>query len=201
MNTRVTAAAPDESCFFWRNGGKEKGPHTGLICNRIRNIIRQLPAEHHKYNRGQISHIECVSTELVGRAQLLKVLDASASEADQICKEMELCFPLYKLLLKEKKSGTEILEVFPHLQSYDGLLIKQFYERPEGLKLEDVLSQGLALAPTRFTTVEDDHIRGCLRIMSQLPIRGQKRTVAVSTSGVKNSERLSIKRVRFLGLS
>ncbi|XP_058833584.1 uncharacterized protein LOC131695799 [Topomyia yanbarensis] len=162
-NTRVTPTAPDESFFFWRNGGKEKGAHTGMIFHRIRNVIKQLPAEKHKYNRGTMPVEESVSTELVERAQLLRVMLASASVAEHICDEMDRCFPVLKLLLKEKKPVNDILDMFPHLCSYEGLVIRQMFERlypnrTEGLKIEDVFSQCLSYSPSRFSRVEDGEI-------------------------------------------
>ncbi|XP_058812926.1 uncharacterized protein LOC131692712 [Topomyia yanbarensis] len=198
-NTRVTPTAPDESFFFWRNGGKEKGAHTGMIFHRIRNVIKQLPAGKHKYNRGTMPVEESVSTELVERAQLLRVMLASASVAEHICDEMDRCFPVLKLLLKEKKPVNDILDMFPHLCSYEGLVIRQMFERlypnrTEGLKIEDVFSQCLSYSPSRFSRVEDDHIRGCLRIISHMPIRGQKRTlVGCPTVGEEHSASILIR--------
>lgn len=74
-----------------------------------------------KYKRSKPCMETSVPSEIVSRAQALRETDPT--DKLEICKEMEACFPLHKIFLQEKKSIAEILEMFPHLTEFKGLLV------------------------------------------------------------------------------
>lgn len=114
--------------FFWRNNGLEKGKHSGLVYHRIRNCIKMLPSDMHKYKRSVTNTVEAfIPTELLNKAEILRTVEPTKSEKKRICAEMEKCFPLLKLMLNEKKSITEIIQMFPHLQAYNGYVVITFF--------------------------------------------------------------------------
>lgn len=101
----------------------ENGKNSGMVYHRIRNCIKDLPSHMHKYQRPATDTDEAIPTELLNKAEILRTVDPTKSEKKKICAEMEECFPLLKIMLKEKKGTTEIIQMFPHLQAYNGYVV------------------------------------------------------------------------------
>ncbi|XP_062715784.1 uncharacterized protein LOC115260973 isoform X2 [Aedes albopictus] len=123
-NSTRPEGAPNEWMFFWRKNGTEKGKHSGLIYHRVRNVIKELPAEMHLYRRTTAPRQVHVPTELLQKAEALRIVIATKHEKNRIATEMDECFPLLKLMLAENKSPTEIIRMFPHLVAYNGYIVR-----------------------------------------------------------------------------
>lgn len=89
-------------------------------------MIKDLPPEHRKFKRSkagnEVGH--SISSETVECAKMLAAIESIKGNAKQICEGMAACFELHKLMLIEKKNALDILNVFPHFMSYDGLLVR-----------------------------------------------------------------------------
>ncbi|XP_055525219.1 uncharacterized protein LOC129718453 [Wyeomyia smithii] len=73
----------------------------------------------------------------------------------------------------------EIFAVFPHLKSYNGVMIQKTYERMNPTldresNQKKVLVRGLLIENETLATVGDDNLRGCLRILVPLSRKGVK---------------------------
>ncbi|XP_062540739.1 uncharacterized protein LOC134208809 [Armigeres subalbatus] len=81
--TRLHNTAPPESFFFWIHGGKERGPHTGVVYHHLRNTIRKLPKQMLKFQRKRklSEESEPISDELYERALVLTRLPSPSVEA------------------------------------------------------------------------------------------------------------------------
>ncbi|XP_055524976.1 uncharacterized protein LOC129718326 isoform X1 [Wyeomyia smithii] len=161
----------------------EQGKHSGMIYHRIRNIIKKLPPEMRKYQRSKsVNKTTSIPTELLSKAEVLRTLDATKNDKKRICQEMEACFPLLKFLLNAKKSATEIHQMFPHLSAYNGYMIRKSFTQlfpccePEP-DFKGVLSKCLLYSSSKFMQVEDEYIKGFLRMFSSMPMRGLRRRI------------------------
>ncbi|XP_055586255.1 uncharacterized protein LOC129738950 [Uranotaenia lowii] len=123
---RVAPHAPAESIFFWKNNGQDKGPHSGLIFNKIRNTIAKLPSEEKKYRKKTPTKTG-VPTEIVRIADDIQHIDPTLENKKRIKDAMVVCYPLLHALLEEKKTMQEILEVFPHFTEFRGYLIRHVF--------------------------------------------------------------------------
>nr|XP_029712422.1 uncharacterized protein LOC115257164 [Aedes albopictus]XP_029724642.1 uncharacterized protein LOC115264755 [Aedes albopictus] len=181
-NSTRPEGAPNEWMFFWRKNGTEKGKHSGLIYHRVRNVIKELPAEMHLYRRTTAPRQVHVPTELLQKAEALRIVIATKHEKNRIATEMDECFPLLKLMLAENKSPTEIIRMFPHLVAYNGYIIHNSFKKlfPAAEVSPDykgVLSKCLLYSRDKFERIEDEYIKGFLRMLYQLPVRGLKRKI------------------------
>lgn len=187
--TRVTQDAPDESRFFYENNGKSSGKHSGYVYHRIRNIIKDIPDDQHKYQRPRSMESENESStsraeileQAQERAELLKAKEPHSSAARFICEQMAACHELHLKMLRDKKGLDNILETFPHFRSYDGLVIHQAFLRhfphcAQECKLKFVLSKCLFYVKHRYTEVKNAYIKGCLRLIAKIPSRGTGRS-------------------------
>ncbi|XP_058828069.1 uncharacterized protein LOC131687979 [Topomyia yanbarensis] len=176
--SRVNGNAPSESAFFWWHSGNEKGPHSGYIYHRVRNMIKALPKELKKYQRISGPEVaNSVSNAILEKATQLSTVMASLEKYNEIKQGMDECFPLHKLLLKEKKGTKAIIQTFPHITSFKGRMIHAAFYRLNPTVAKDIdftpiLSQGLLLLPNSFKEVEDVHLRGLLRIFASLSKKG-----------------------------
>ncbi|XP_062558454.1 uncharacterized protein LOC134223316 [Armigeres subalbatus] len=92
---------------------------------------------------------------------------------------MEECYPLHRLLLREKKTFDEILHTFPHFASYNGIMINEAFYRMKPhvsrqLEFSPVLGRALLLVSGMFSSIEDSYVRGTLRIFTRLQKKGMK---------------------------
>nr|XP_029718177.1 uncharacterized protein LOC115260953 [Aedes albopictus] len=182
FNSTRPEGAPAGWMFFWRKNGMEKGKHSGFIYHRVRNIIKDLPSEMHRYKRTSAPKEAHVPTEMLQKAEALRMVEASKHEKKRIAAAMDACFPLLKLMLNEKKGPSEIIQMFPHLLAYNGYLIhKSFLQLFPAVEAspdyKGVLAKGLLYSRDKFEQIEDDYIKGFLRILYKLPVRGLKRTI------------------------
>lgn len=149
--------------------------------------MKTLPKGMKKYSRPDITKSEgarnCFPTSLLKQAADLAAQTASSNNIAEIKKQMEECFPVLQLLLREKKCVKEILFTLPHLTSYDGDMVSMtnftrfslvlffhfqlkihdaFYRlKPQvskRLDLSAVLGRGLLLSPGTFNAVEDGNL-------------------------------------------
>ncbi|XP_058838494.1 uncharacterized protein LOC131694093 isoform X3 [Topomyia yanbarensis] len=176
--SRVNDNAPSESAFFWWHSGNEKGPHSGYIYHRVRNMIKALPKELKKYRRmPECAVADSVSNSILEKATQLSTIMASVENYTEIKQGMDECFPLHQLLLKERKGTKAIIQTLPHITSFKGRMIHDAFYRLNPVVAKDIdftpiLSQGLLLVPNSFREVEDVYLRGLLRIFSSLSRKG-----------------------------
>ncbi|XP_053686634.1 uncharacterized protein LOC128736178 [Sabethes cyaneus] len=186
--TRVNAQAPRESFFFWKNGGKGKGPHLGIIETRCSNMRKDVSPENRLFQRPKKSSI-VIPEGIHERAVRLAIMTGNTQNAKIISDEMMHCFPLHQYLLQNKNENVtqEIITTFPHLLGYNGMMIQQAYERlhinyNKNADLEKFLSIGLLMDQGGWNNITDKCLRGALRIMKKLTNRGIKRFAEESTS-------------------
>ncbi|XP_062538700.1 uncharacterized protein LOC134206975 [Armigeres subalbatus] len=189
--TKVCDEAPSYSLFFWKNGGKKKSEHTGLIQSHIRNSAKNIHPDDRKYNRNKPTNIVVnVPSETIRMAETIAQIEATAANFMSIAKCMADVNCLHQMLLNEKKSAPEIVAVLPHIKSYNGRMIQQAYERfnqkyDKDCDLKKVFGAGLLTEKNLFTLVADDHLRGCLRIMAALTRRGLKLNPSTQSTAIE----------------
>ncbi|XP_062557056.1 uncharacterized protein LOC134221906 [Armigeres subalbatus] len=201
--TRARENAPDYSLFFWINGGKEAGnPHSGLIHTHLRNASRLISPSKKKYTRkSKLSEAYSVPSEIIAMSVECAQLEATPANFRSISQMMADTQLFHNLLIKEKKTVTEVLQALPHYKSYNGAMIRKAYERMNPRynsesDLKSVFALGLMLNNDTFLEVKDDHIRGCLRILMQLSRKGVRKPRNVDTLGVE--EELASPLVRWI---
>ncbi|XP_065084047.1 uncharacterized protein LOC135706360 [Ochlerotatus camptorhynchus] len=177
-----------QSYFFWHNGGLGKGPHTGLIETRVSNIRKDLLPEDRLFRRTK-KDIIIVEDECVRHAAHLAALIPTAANARQIAEGMAQTNDLLKLLL-QKNNIQDIIETFPHLLSYEGEMIIQAFDRIQANiyvagDLKTLLRVGLLFDTTSWNMVEDDFVRGALRLMKKLSNKGIKRTIIMENASME----------------
>nr|XP_029735388.1 uncharacterized protein LOC109423289 isoform X1 [Aedes albopictus] len=180
-STRVNDDAPPESHFFWKNGGRKTGCHTGLIETRVGNMRKDVPEDKRAFRRTKQN--EAVKPdELEELACSIAAISPTPQNARNICESMAQCFPLHEWLLKSNKENKpqEILRTFPHLLAYYGLLIQQAFDRLKPIRqqekeLDRFLRMGILLDKDNWNNVHDPHIKGLLRMFKNLTNRGIKR--------------------------
>ncbi|XP_065090826.1 uncharacterized protein LOC135711797 [Ochlerotatus camptorhynchus] len=110
--------------------------------------------------------------------------------------------PLHNMLINSKKGVPAIkVQVLPNFRSYNGAMIRQAYERMNPryyreANVKKVFSLGLILENQTFTVVQDEHVRGCLRIMGRLSRKGVKKLPVVMSLEVE--EELASPLIRFI---
>ncbi|XP_058820620.1 uncharacterized protein LOC131682867 [Topomyia yanbarensis] len=90
-----------------------------------------------------------------------------------------------------KKSVRDILNVFPHLMSFEGLQIEKAFEKLNpgyntNSDLRQIFARGLLIEDDKHMNVHDDCVRGCLRIMAALTRRGIKQKSALQHKNVED---------------
>ncbi|XP_052565198.1 uncharacterized protein LOC120424194 [Culex pipiens pallens] len=123
-----TKASPDdpiESFFFWKNGGEKKGPHTGIIEWKIGNLRGKVEKNNRKFLRPPKS-LPDPCEHLMDDAELIAALRPNNQHMKQICDGMAKCHPHFAFLVQQGKSLSDIVTVFPHIVSYNGLVISMF---------------------------------------------------------------------------
>ncbi|XP_062546947.1 uncharacterized protein LOC134212780 isoform X3 [Armigeres subalbatus] len=186
--TRVSADAPKESFFFWKNGGKGRGQHAGIIETRVANMRKDIPTNERLFQRAK--KLKTVLPEGIReKAAKLAALTGNALNGKVISDGMAQCFLLHQDILQSGGDNMiqEIITTFPHLLGFDGVMIQQAYERLHTnynteANMEEFLSVGLLMDQGGWNNVTDKHIRGALRIIKRLTSRGIKRTSNVQSA-------------------
>nr|XP_029728172.1 uncharacterized protein LOC115266314 isoform X2 [Aedes albopictus] len=158
--TRVAETAPPESRFFWKHSGAEKGAHSGSIYHHVRNTIRKLPSEMHKFTRAPKRPFNDIDEASLCKAEDMRELQANRDNFSTIRNGMKECFELHKLMLKEKNTAEAIIVMFPHFRSFNGIMIHDAFGRlypdmKEEPDLHTVFQICLFLSPTKFGQIED----------------------------------------------
>ncbi|KXJ69018.1 hypothetical protein RP20_CCG000500 [Aedes albopictus] len=205
-NTRITEDSPDCSFFFWKNGGRgPKNEHTGLIHTHLRNECKNISPSKKKYTRAAKKQlITTVPSEVIEKAQRSAQVEATSSNFNCISRNMAETHDLLLMLLDAHKPVYEILNVFPHLKSYNGMMIQKAYERlvPNYNKesnLKQLLARGLLYENGSFGSCSDAHVRGCLRILLKLTRRGVRKTIhTIEPDSTDTEQELAAPVVRFI---
>ncbi|XP_062716798.1 uncharacterized protein LOC109622851 isoform X1 [Aedes albopictus] len=211
-NTKVAENAPDYSYFFWKNGGKNPGvEHTGLIQSHLRNACKNILPENKKFvHKRKLNTVTNVSPETIEKAQAIGCVDPVPVNFHAIMKGMAEAHDLLLMLLREKKRVHDILSIFPHFKTFNGVMvsiylricilmfvnaiqnsqIQKAYERMnpnynKSSHIKQFLSRGLMLEDDNFNGVHDDHLRGCLRIFLVLGQRGTSKTIGIESLPVE----------------
>ncbi|XP_062716819.1 uncharacterized protein LOC115257758 [Aedes albopictus] len=187
--TRVTPDAPKESYFFWFCGGKEKGPHTGLIETRCANMRKEVPPEQRRYQRKDkgavVNYI--LPDSVREHATAIAAMSPLHENEEAISSGMNECIDLHSCILQQTDSDqTEaLISTFPHLLSYQGKMVQQVFQRLHTFyettaRSDKFLLLGLLLGTKAFNNVENKYIRATLRIMKKLA--GKKDEPGVTSS-------------------
>ncbi|XP_065080134.1 uncharacterized protein LOC135702982 [Ochlerotatus camptorhynchus] len=181
--TKLSEVSPDYSFFFWKNGGKGPGhEHSGVIQTHTRNVCKNVSPSKKKFTRKpKNKQVINVSSEIVEMAQEMAQIEATSSSFNNIARSMAETHDLLIMMLDAKSKTFEILNVFPHFRSYNGMIIQKAYERlmPSYNKesnLKQVFARGLLVNRGTFSTFLDDNVRGCLRILVSLTRRGVRKS-------------------------
>lgn len=189
-HTRVTENAPPESYFFWVHGGMNTGSHTGIIESRVSNMRKEVSPEDRKFLRGKKKKI-VIDDEQINIAAHVSALSAIPANAKQIAEGMSLAHNLLEVLLQDKTSNAfqNIIDRFPHFLSFEGEMIIQAFDRIRGQvaigpSLNALLRTGLLCDKSSWSEVEDDVLRGTLRLMKTLSNKGIKRTPSTQNATI-----------------
>ncbi|XP_065082626.1 uncharacterized protein LOC135705004 [Ochlerotatus camptorhynchus] len=180
--TRVSESAPGESYFFWVYGGMNTGCHTGLIETRVANMRKDISPEDRKFRRVKNKKI-FVSEEQISIAAHISALSPTPANIKQIADGMLQAHELHESML-QKNTPTryqDIIDTFPHFLSYYGERIIQAFDRLQkqpsnGPLLYTLLRVGLLCVKSSWFEVEDDVLRGALRLTKVLSNKGIKRS-------------------------
>lgn len=177
--TRASPNDPPESFFFWKNGGRNTGIHTGLIETRIGNMRKDVPQDRRLFRRTIMPKIAQPTDDLSEDAGRIAAFRANPVHMRAICDGMAKCLPLFQFFVQEKHDITLIIQHFPHILSYNGLIIQQIFEsmyqtHNTTASIKKFLLKCLTL-DKGFVNVEDREVRAALRIMKMLTNRGIKR--------------------------
>ncbi|XP_058446531.1 uncharacterized protein LOC131427393 isoform X2 [Malaya genurostris] len=182
QKTRLSMEAPKESYFFWRFGGKGFGHHSGIIETRVANMRKDVAPEDRLFRRSKTQTKILPSKSVYEQAACMATLTPVSQNGRYISEGMASCVELHKYLLQARSSNKckAIIECFPHLLAFDGIMVQQAFERlqPQYDKqadLKKLLSFGLML-DCKWRDVENKYVRGTLRILKKLTNRGIKRT-------------------------
>lgn len=182
--TRMSEDSPVYSYFFWQNGGR--GPnkeHTGIIQTHLRNECKNISPSKKKFRRtNKRQLVTTVSSDVTEMAQICAQIEGTSGNFNSVARYMTETHDLLLMLLDAKKTVIEILNVFPHLRSYNGSMIQKAYERlvpcyNKEANLKQLFSRGLLYEQGSFSSYGDSHVRGCLRILTQLTRRGIRKTL------------------------
>ncbi|XP_055534136.1 uncharacterized protein LOC129723758 isoform X2 [Wyeomyia smithii] len=142
---------------------------------------KEVPLDKRKFRRTKnMPNLEFITEQMTASAEMLTALEATAQNCLEISTIMKQCFSIHKNMITQGKNVHQIYSYFPHLKSYQGLLVQQAFGRllenpePEG-SLKRILSQALLLQREAFNEVNDVYIRGCLILMKEMAVRGVKR--------------------------
>ncbi|XP_058448992.1 uncharacterized protein LOC131428951 [Malaya genurostris] len=184
--TRVSENAPKESYFFWRNGGLSRGQHTGLIETRVSKMRKDVLPENRQFRRTKKETI-VLKDGCVQLAAFLSGLLPTPANARQISEGMIQTTDLHKLLLQKSKSN-EIVSTFPHLLSYEGEMVIQAFDRIHEKNIQDtgdlkmLLRAGILFDNSSWNMIQDDFIKGALRLMKKISNKGIKRTTGMENN-------------------
>uniref|UniRef100_A0A8D8ISY2 (northern house mosquito) hypothetical protein n=1 Tax=Culex pipiens TaxID=7175 RepID=A0A8D8ISY2_CULPI len=175
------AGAPPESDFFYINGGKGPGnPHTGKVFKYFKNEVYHLGINMKKFPRvAKTLHV--IDDDIVKANEKCGKRVPNAENFEIIRDTMITTQLLFENYLIQKRPITEMFSAFPHLKSYDGLIIQELFERLTKDKynkynsFRKLLANGNISSSNMFEDVEDGTLRGCLNIMNTLDFRGIKR--------------------------
>lgn len=187
---------PPESAFFHMNGGKGAGhPHKGKVFKFFRNAANNLPKDKKKFPRCA-KPVHSIDEDIVKANAKCSTRLANNDNFELIRDTMITTHLMLENCLIQKRSVGDIFALFPHLKSYDGILIQDSFERlmkdtfNKYNKLKKLLARGNLTKPsTMFDDVESGTLRGCLNIMQQLNFRGIKRTHKSEGNLVQNFAR------------
>ncbi|XP_029713971.2 uncharacterized protein LOC115258094 [Aedes albopictus] len=191
--------------FFWKNAGK--GPnyeHSGLIQSHLRNMSKKLTPEQRKFTHKKKDAKVCsVPSEIIEQAEECARKDSIPANFTATVKCMDTTHSLFTMMLQEKKSLQSILQAFPHFKLYDGLLIQKAYERmtpnyDKNSNLIPILARGLMVETEMFAGIQDDNLRGCLRIMVRLKNRSLKSQARGPNDDLNVEDQLSSDLIRFV---
>ncbi|XP_062536559.1 uncharacterized protein LOC134205370 isoform X1 [Armigeres subalbatus] len=198
--TRVSANAPRESYFFWRNKGLGKGPHSGIIETRVSNMRKDLPSEERLFQRPKQTII-VLPDGIQELASYVATLTPSLQNVREISEKMSQCTILHQWLLRETDVTNSLIKTFPHFLAYNGLMVsslfskcmltssnnenitfqvQQAFERlhPNAIKdcsMDSFMQLGILMEKNEWNVVEDVNIRGALRFLKKLTHCGIKR--------------------------
>lgn len=179
---RENKDAPKESYFFWKHGGQNGGPHSGVIETRVGNMRKHVLPENRLFKRKKMENI-VLPDDIRDNASTLAALTSTPQNGRTVSEGMAECTVLHKYILQQKNDEKvkELITTFPHLLAYNGIMVQQAFERlnPTYNKDNDIstfLCIGLLMDQSNWIAVENKCIRGALRIMKKLPNRGVKRT-------------------------
>ncbi|XP_021708026.1 uncharacterized protein LOC110678841 [Aedes aegypti] len=188
--TRVSENAPVESYFFWVHDGLNTGCHTGLIETRVANMRKDVSPEDRKFRRAKIKSI-VVTEDQVSTAAHISALNPTPGNAKIIADGMAQAHDLHESLLQKKDENRlhSIIDTFPHFLSFEGEMIIQAFDRlhehpNNGPSLSALLRLGLLCDKTSWSQVEDDVLRGTLRLMKALSNKGVKRTSSLQNASL-----------------
>ncbi|XP_058816726.1 uncharacterized protein LOC131680007 [Topomyia yanbarensis] len=189
--TRLSQEAPKESYFFWRFGGSGFGRHSGIIETRVGNMQKDIPAEERQFRRKKPEMKILPPVSMYENAACLATLTPVPQNGRYISEGMANCTELHKSLLQQKSPDKykAIIASFPHLLSFEGIMIQQAFDRlqPQYNKQADLaklLCFGLML-DIKWSEVQSKYIKGALRIMKTLTNRGIKRTTDDDTVSIE----------------
>lgn len=170
---------PPESYFFYKNGGKERGLHTGIIQSHCHHLQTKIKPEDRKQKKRKPADNREEPSELVQPAREIASMRACNANIAEIQSGMESCHALFVFLTNKKGPNClqNVLQAFPHVLSFQGIIIRQIFDRlhPEqsnARSIEQLLRAGILLDERSFSSFDDKLVRGALRILKQMPNRG-----------------------------
>ncbi|XP_038119119.1 LOW QUALITY PROTEIN: uncharacterized protein LOC6046742 [Culex quinquefasciatus] len=177
-----TKASPDdpiESFFFGKMEAK-KGPHTGIIEWKIGNLRGKVEKNNRKFLRPP--KVCQIPEHLMDDAELIAALRPNNQHMKQICDGMAKCHPHFAFLVQQGKSLSDIATVFPHIVSYNGLVVLQMFEQtyPQhnvNSNMKKFLLSCLS-HNTGFSDIADRELRSAIRLMKKMSNCGVKRTIS-----------------------
>lgn len=184
--TKLSDESPDYSFFFWQNGGR--GPnneHTGLIHNHLRNECKNMSPSKKKYKRTpKRQQVTTVSSEIIEMAQRCAQLEPTSINFNSISRSMADTHDLLLMMVDANKPVNEILNVLPHLKSYNGIMIQKAYERlmptyNKESNLKQLFARGLLNESGSFSSFQDGST--CSRMFTHFAAAYQKRSAKNSS--------------------
>ncbi|XP_055604721.1 uncharacterized protein LOC129752954 [Uranotaenia lowii] len=169
----------NEAAFFNPNSGKGANfPHSGTIYNHFRNLCHKIPSESKKFPRP--TKKDFVTDEVIEISQFLARMEENPDNRTYVKEYMVKCLPLLNTMLKQKKSPKSMVEAFPHLAGYNGEIILLMFDQIKSnankhANFSNMCLKGLLYKPKSFCRIEDDNLRGLLRIWLHLNFQGIKR--------------------------
>ncbi|XP_058814082.1 uncharacterized protein LOC131677988 [Topomyia yanbarensis] len=163
-----------------------------MIQTHLRNAAKNLPQSDRKFtHKIKKPNITSISSIILEQAEKCSQLERNAANFNKISKYMADTHELHVLLLYNKKSVRDILNVFPHLMSFEGLQIQKAFEMLNpgyntNSDLRQIFARGLLIEDDKHMNVHDDCVRGCLRTMAALTRRGIKQKSALQHKNVEN---------------